>query len=69
MIPSPCRYICQMDPVSKLCQGCFRTIDEIASWSQLGDAARTEILANIAQRRLECDPPKIEPSSHAQQNG
>lgn len=56
MIPSPCRSLCQMDPVSKLCVGCLRTIDEITAWSQLGDAARSEILGNIAERRLEFSP-------------
>lgn len=69
MIPSPCRYICQMNPVSKLCLGCFRTIDEIASWSQLGDAARSKILSNIDERRLEHDPQDLEPNISTPQNG
>ena len=56
MIPSPCRYICQMDPVAKLCQGCYRTIDEITAWSKLDNAARREILSKIDERRLEHGP-------------
>ncbi len=32
---SPCIGVCQMDPVTELCRGCWRTIGEIASWSGL----------------------------------
>ena len=58
-----------MDPVSRLCLGCLRTIDEIAAWSQLDDAARSEILSNIAERRLEYTPQETEADNGAQQNG
>ena len=36
---SPCVNICQMDEISGLCRGCFRTLDEIHSWrrSAVGD--------------------------------
>lgn len=50
MIPSPCINICRMDAESGFCVGCFRTIDEITVWSRTDDAARTRILAAIAQR-------------------
>jgi uncharacterized protein len=56
MIASPCINICKMDAQSGLCAGCFRTIDEIATWSQADDARRVSILAAAAQRRLEQDP-------------
>lgn len=52
MITSPCTNICKMDATSGLCQGCFRTLDEITAWSRIDDPARSEILANIASRRL-----------------
>ena len=50
-VPSPCIDICRMDAASGLCEGCLRTIDEIAAWSQLGDAAKSEIWAALALRR------------------
>lgn len=56
MIASPCINICKMDAQSGLCAGCFRTIDEIAIWSQADDARRVGILAAVARRRLEHDP-------------
>jgi len=53
MITSPCINICKMDTSSGLCQGCFRTLDEITAWSGIDDPARLRILAEVARRRLE----------------
>ncbi len=40
-VPSPCINVCRMDASSGWCEGCLRTIDEIAGWSLLdGDAKR-----------------------------
>ena len=50
-IPSPCISICRMDPVAGLCEGCLRTIDEIAHWSTMDDAQKRAVLAAIAHRR------------------
>jgi len=35
-----------------LCEGCLRTLDEIAQWALANDAARRAILVEVAQRRL-----------------
>ncbi|NTV68514.1 MAG: DUF1289 domain-containing protein [Azonexaceae bacterium] len=56
MITSPCTNICKMDASNGLCQGCFRTIDEITAWSRLDDPARLRILADIDRRRLAQTP-------------
>ena len=50
-VPSPCIDICRMDAASGLCEGCLRTLDEIAAWSQLSDAAKSEVWAALALRR------------------
>ena len=55
-VPSPCINICKMDSHTGLCQGCFRTLDEIAGWSSRTDEERLEILAAVAERRREHDP-------------
>lgn len=46
---SPCLSICRMDPAG-LCEGCFRTLDEIAAWSGLDGAQRLAIWERIEQR-------------------
>lgn len=48
---SPCVDICTMDPVTGLCRGCARTLDEIAAWSSLGDSERRRIMAELPKRR------------------
>ncbi len=42
-VPSPCRNICRMDPASGYCEGCLRTIEEIAGWSCAGDEDKRRI--------------------------
>jgi len=49
---SPCIKICQIDQVSRLCTGCFRTLDEIASWSSYDDTRRQAIMDSLDTRRL-----------------
>lgn len=51
MVPSPCINVCKMDERSGLCQGCLRTLDEIAGWGRADDATRLNILAIVAKRR------------------
>jgi len=55
-VPSPCINVCRMDAASGLCQGCFRTLDEIAGWSHASDDARLRILAAVDRRRAERAP-------------
>ncbi len=47
---SPCISVCRMDAASGLCEGCFRTLEEIADWSGLDDTGRRAIWMNIGQR-------------------
>jgi predicted Fe-S protein YdhL (DUF1289 family) len=49
-VPSPCISVCRMDPVSELCEGCFRTLDEIAAWGRMEDEGKREIWRLIVQR-------------------
>jgi uncharacterized protein len=39
-----------MDPIRGRCLGCARTLDEIARWSQMSDAERDRIMAELPQR-------------------
>lgn len=45
-----------MDKASGLCQGCLRTLDEIAAWGRASDPQRLAILDAVAARRA--DQPK-----------
>jgi uncharacterized protein len=50
-VASPCISVCRIDAVTGLCIGCARTLDEIAAWSTLDDAARRSVWTAIAARR------------------
>lgn len=45
-VASPCINICRM--TDGLCEGCRRTLGEIAEWSSATDDRRREILSRIA---------------------
>jgi predicted Fe-S protein YdhL (DUF1289 family) len=51
MIESPCVNICHMSPRLGVCTGCCRTLDEIARWSELGEAERARVMAALPHRR------------------
>jgi uncharacterized protein len=51
--PSPCINICRMHEPSGLCEGCLRTIDEIASWSTMDDAAKRAVWDAIEERHAQ----------------
>jgi predicted Fe-S protein YdhL (DUF1289 family) len=50
--PSPCLGICLMDPRTRMCRGCLRTIDEIRRWYDASAAEKRAILGPLALRRL-----------------
>ena len=53
-IPSPCISVCRMSAAApSLCEGCFRTLDEIAGWSRMGEADKRQVWVHIAQRIAE----------------
>ena len=50
-IPSPCIKLCRLDPKLQLCEGCWRTRQEIAEWSTLDDPAKQYVLDLIKLRK------------------
>jgi predicted Fe-S protein YdhL (DUF1289 family) len=50
-IASPCIDVCRMNASTGLCDGCFRTIDEIAAWSSADAAQKRAILAEADARK------------------
>jgi predicted Fe-S protein YdhL (DUF1289 family) len=49
-VPSPCISICRISARNSFCQGCLRTIDEIASWSRIGDTEKRRVWRAIELR-------------------
>lgn len=49
-VASPCVNICRIDSATGLCQGCRRTIAEIARWGSTTDDDRRAILDSLATR-------------------
>jgi len=50
-ITSPCNNVCKMNPDTALCEGCWRTLDEIAAWSGMSPEEKRAVLARLAGRR------------------
>lgn len=52
-VPSPCISVCRMDEATGWCEGCMRTLDEIAAWSLLDDEEKRAVCAELGPRRDE----------------
>ena len=52
-VPSPCVSICRMDPVTELCEGCLRNLDEIAAWGRMEDGQKRVVWREIADRLVQ----------------
>jgi uncharacterized protein len=51
VVASPCINICKMNAATGLCEGCQRSIDEIASWSAYSAAQKRAVLALLPTRK------------------
>lgn len=51
---SPCVRNCCLNE-QDICLGCFRSLTEITSWSQVSDEDKQAIMVNIQQRRQEAN--------------
>jgi predicted Fe-S protein YdhL (DUF1289 family) len=49
-LPSPCQSVCVMHPRTGWCEGCMRTLQEIADWSRLDDEARRQVWRSLTPR-------------------
>ncbi len=56
-VPSPCNSVCRMHPVTGLCEGCLRTLDEIAAWGRLPEAGKRQVWAELARRAAAKETP------------
>jgi predicted Fe-S protein YdhL (DUF1289 family) len=51
-VPSPCISVCRMDAASGLCEGCFRTLEEIAGWGRASDEEKRAVWKTLVRRAL-----------------
>jgi uncharacterized protein len=49
--PSPCLGICIMDPRTRQCRGCLRTVEEIAQGYEASPGEERALLAALELRR------------------
>lgn len=49
-VPSLCINICSIDPHDGHCEGCRRTLDEIARWTTMPAAERDRIMGELKAR-------------------
>ena len=61
---TPCIAVCMMDPRTKLCFGCGRTLPEIARWHRMETAERLAVMEGLAALMAEAGlvqkPPRTE---------
>ena len=63
---TPCIAVCMMDPRTKLCFGCGRTLPEIARWHQMDSAERLAVMEGLAARMAEAG---LEQMAQSQERG
>jgi predicted Fe-S protein YdhL (DUF1289 family) len=50
-VASPCTNVCIIDPVTGLCGGCFRTLEEISGWIDFSATEKRTVIAALVARR------------------
>lgn len=62
-VPSPCINVCRMRAprggVDDWCEGCARTIEEIAAWGRMDDDARRRVWTLLPPRRERLGLPPV----------
>jgi uncharacterized protein len=51
-VKTPCNRICALHPVSGLCMGCGRLVEEITGWLGFHDNERAAIMARLPARLM-----------------
>lgn len=55
-VDSPCISVCRMDATSRLCEGCLRTLDEIAAWGGMNEREKLSVMELVARRKSVLEP-------------
>jgi predicted Fe-S protein YdhL (DUF1289 family) len=49
-VESPCIKICVIHPEARLCTGCYRSLEEIGSWSRMTPEERRAVIEGLPDR-------------------
>jgi len=60
---TPCIAVCMIDPDTKLCFGCGRTLPEIARWHRMDTAERLVVMEGLAARMADAGLTPMSPPS------
>ncbi len=52
-VGSPCTNVCKLDKSTGLCEGCFRSREEIKAWKTLADDSKRTLLDALLVRHTE----------------
>lgn len=47
MYVTPCVGICKLDPITRICEGCKRTAEEISNWSNYDTDKQLEVMKKL----------------------
>lgn len=50
---SPCIGVCAIDDLSGLCQGCYRTLEEIRTWWDMPASEQKAVIAASEERQAQ----------------
>ncbi len=55
---TPCTKLCAIDPDTRLCIGCGRTLMEIGQWASYSDGERQRIMGTLTERLAAASAPR-----------
>lgn len=47
MYITPCISVCKIDPVTQICIGCKRTLEEVRDWTSFSSQQRLEVMQRL----------------------
>lgn len=50
IVSTPCIGLCKIEQTSRLCMGCYRSIEEITRWGQLSESERLALMKCLPTR-------------------
>jgi hypothetical protein len=56
---TPCIAVCMIDPRTRLCFGCGRTLPEIAHWHRMERTERVALMATLPERMEKAGLPSM----------